>query len=103
MSGPTTRGDRRELEQYLAKLEVIGEGPILFDLAGPAVYQLEPLWRSVVLCLACQFIDLMLTIPARSLVWRCPRCNTPAWLVPPPDVLNAQPPADATRLRRALS
>lgn len=95
--------DRRELEAYAAKLEPAAGAVRELDLIGPAIYEHGPASnRSVVLCLACRYVHLILGLPTRPQTWACPRCHRPAPLMPPVSVLAAAN-AGADRLAAAIA
>lgn len=86
--------DRRSVRELRGFLEgLAGDGRVYLDLSGPAVYQLEPSWRTAVLCQACRYIGLVMSIPRRPITWRCPRCGDRVALAPPLEVLAAPAPA----------
>lgn len=97
------KGSERELRGYLDKLE--GDGRTYRDLTGSAVYQLEPSWRTAILCTTCRYIGLVLSIPRRPMTWRCPRCAHQVRLTPPLEVLAAKDPQHSRLgfLRRRLN
>lgn len=98
MSGPN-RAVELTAAAFLDKLQE-GSGRIYRDLAGPAIYRLEPSWRTVVMCLACHFLTLIPTIPRRATVHACSRCGTRVLLIPPPAVIEVPEPVHPRLGRR---
>jgi len=86
------RSTRYSLERYVAQLPDDGVRRY-FDQAGPAVYELEPVPRTAILCQRCQYVGLILSIPTRATTWRCSGCDTPWILIPPREVLEHPLPA----------
>jgi hypothetical protein len=87
------RSARYTLEAYLEQLPSDGARRVL-DRTGPAIYELEPIPRTAILCTACHYVGLVMSIPRRSsLVWRCTSCGTPWILMPPAEVLELPEPA----------
>jgi hypothetical protein len=95
------RSARFTLEAYLEQLPADGSVRRVLDRAGPAIYELEPIPRTAILCANCHYVGLILSIPrVSSLVWRCTSCDTPWILMPPADVLELPEPVHP-RLNRA--
>ena len=80
------RAARRDLQRTL---ETVGGelGAYYYDLAGPAIYRLDPSPASVIACLRCRHIALIPSIPRVPLfVHVCAGCGGPIRLEPPPAV-----------------
>lgn len=91
---------RVDLERFLEPLEgqlIVREPPF----GRPrAVYQLAPTWATAIACYGCQYVALVMSLPARSMAWKCPRCGNGVALDPPASVLLAPRPADGSRAAR---
>jgi len=92
--------DGPDLEAFLEPLEgslIVREPPF----GRPrAVYQLAPAWATAIACYSCQYVGLILSLPARAFTWTCPRCRAGVALDPPAAVLFAPRPADGSRASR---
>jgi hypothetical protein len=77
----------RELEGHLADAGL--EGRRMFDLAGVAIYQLEPNEATAIACHSCLYVSMVPSLPKRSLVYACPRCGAMQRLAPPLEVMFA--------------
>jgi hypothetical protein len=86
------RGSRRRLAEYVERLEGEGTARTFLDTVGPAIYQVEPVWRTAVLCLRCGFVGLILSIPRRATNWTCGQCAWTTPLRPPGEVLEVPEP-----------
>lgn len=90
------RRTRRELERAIGALETDAGGPSrqYLDTIGPAIYQTEPVWRTVVACLRCFYLGLIITLPRKpELAWTCSQCGLVTLLRPPLPVLMVPEPA----------
>lgn len=79
--------DKRARRAIAAALDAAGGdlgGEIIHDLAGPAVYRLEPTALTIAACSACQYVGLIPSIPRKPrLVWTCSSCRRGYALEPP--------------------
>jgi len=90
----------RRLAEYVERLEGEGAARQYQDRIGPAIYQVEPTWRTVVLCLRCGFVGLILSIPRRATTWMCGQCGWSTPLSPPREVLEVPEPLHPRWARR---
>lgn len=83
--------DRKALHELEATVADSGmlDGHRLLDLAGVAIYQLEPSMATAIACPSCFYVSLLPSIPKRSLLYVCPRCEHPQRLSPPLEVMFA--------------
>jgi hypothetical protein len=88
------RSARHALETFLEQLPADRSVRRVLDRVGPAIYELEPVPRTAILCAHCHYVGLILSVPVKSsLTWRCSSCDTPWILMPPAEVLDLPAPA----------
>ncbi len=90
-----SKPDRATEAEIRRALEAFGEGERYWDLIGPAMYQVAPTWKTVVVCVRHEppYVAMIATIPqVPQLAWQCGLCGFRLFLAPPPQVLEVSDP-----------